>query len=481
LLHLYKKVLPEFDDYLTKEGEIILPNLDLFLRGFAAAEDQILQQLENNKIHESKRNPYTRMDLPGRLYNILADDVKDFEKKENEDAEIKQNVTQINQTKGQEVKSDKISSGFQNANTNNQTGVNKMGGALSNMWGPKANSIEIPNKAQNCFIQNEPTKLWGGDHDQQVKPNMLGPNVNAWNPNRTSQGEHIQQQKSLLTDNRNQSNNVAADMMKNELFSSIHGNKTKIMEADPNLASDTSVFMGGWEKNVRIEEMKEKQNNQAKEINNAISQNKREVVMDVEKKFKDELKQISEYQEAKRLFMSKSEFFVEHGGHKEVYFKSKFGIDPEDYDLFLQNIKEFYIEGLIWNYAYYYKGCISWKWCYPYFYAPFAQDLTFMPKIQDFDIGAPFSPVQQLMSVFPPYSSHAIPKHFRRLMLEDDSEISDFYPRDFFVDIRGKGVAWMGEVILPIIDQDRLVKATQKLEHTLTNEEKWRNRLGDTM
>lgn len=66
-------------------------------------------------------------------------------------------------------------------------------------------------------------------------------------------------------------------------------------------------------------------------------------------------------------------------------------------------------------------------------------------------------------------------------MLEDDSEIADFYPRDFFVDIRGKGVAWMGEVILPIIDQDRLIKATNKLEHTLTDEERYRNRLGDTI
>ena len=46
-------------------------------------------------------------------------------------------------------------------------------------------------------------------------------------------------------------------MMKNELFSSLHGNKTKIMEMDPNIASD-SVFLGGWGKNERIEEMKEK-------------------------------------------------------------------------------------------------------------------------------------------------------------------------------------------------------------------------------
>lgn len=85
------------------------------------------------------------------------------------------------------------------------------------------------------------------------------------------------------------------------------------------------------------------------------------------------------------------------------------------------------------------------------------------------------------MSVFPPYSAHAIPEKFRELMLSDESEIADFYPSDFFVDLRGKGVAWMGEVILPLIDEDRLLKACSKLEHTLTKEEKFRNRHGDVI
>ena len=44
-------------------------------------------------------------------------------------------------------------------------------------------------------------------------------------------------------------------------------------------------------------------------------------------------------------------------------------------------------------------------------------------------------------------------------MLSEESEIIDYYPRDFFVDLKGKRFAWLGEVILPFIDEKRLVRA----------------------
>ena len=44
-------------------------------------------------------------------------------------------------------------------------------------------------------------------------------------------------------------------------------------------------------------------------------------------------------------------------------------------------------------------------------------------------------------------------------MIDDSSEIIDYYPKDFFVDLKGKKYAWLGEVILPFIEEDRLIKA----------------------
>lgn len=45
-------------------------------------------------------------------------------------------------------------------------------------------------------------------------------------------------------------------------------------------------------------------------------------------------------------------------------------------------------------------------------------------------------------------------------MLESTSPIADFYPSDFVVDLKGKKFAWLGEVVLPFVDADRLISAS---------------------
>lgn len=76
----------------------------------------------------------------------------------------------------------------------------------------------------------------------------------------------------------------------------------------------------------------------------------------------------------------------------------------------------------------------------------------------------PFKPFYQLLAVFPPASALSIPECFRDLMIDPESVIADFYPSDFYVDLIGKKYEWLGEVILPFIEEDRLIKAAVERE-----------------
>ena len=64
-----------------------------------------------------------------------------------------------------------------------------------------------------------------------------------------------------------------------------------------------------------------------------------------------------------------------------------------------------YVVGLTWVMRYYYDGVCSWKWYYPFHYAPFSSDLRNIERFQkDCDaltLEKPFTPVEQLMGVLP--------------------------------------------------------------------------------
>jgi len=120
---------------------------------------------------------------------------------------------------------------------------------------------------------------------------------------------------------------------------------------------------------------------------------------------------------------------------------------------------------------YYYDGCPSWMWYYPFHYAPFASDLRnivrFDRDCKSFELGKPFQSVQQLMAVLPNDSNHAVPEAAKWLMSDQKSPISEFYPKDVSYDPNGKAMPWLWVVLLPFIDENRLLSA---LEGTIS---KW--------
>lgn len=165
-------------------------------------------------------------------------------------------------------------------------------------------------------------------------------------------------------------------------------------------------------------------------------------------------------------------------GYADRYYEQKFSAAPEDKE-FRRKVARAYAEGLSWVLLYYFQGCPSWTWYYPYHYAPFAADFDDIADMEtSFDKGTPFKPFEQLMGVLPASSNHAIPEIFHDLMSDPNSEIIDFYPEDFQVDLNGKKFAWQGVVLLPFIDEHRLLTAMEKKYPHLSDDEKLRNTMG---
>eukprot|EP00168_Porphyra_purpurea_P017098 TRINITY_DN5771_c0_g1_i1.p1 TRINITY_DN5771_c0_g1~~TRINITY_DN5771_c0_g1_i1.p1 ORF type:complete len:1027 (-),score=284.07 TRINITY_DN5771_c0_g1_i1:163-3150(-) len=168
-------------------------------------------------------------------------------------------------------------------------------------------------------------------------------------------------------------------------------------------------------------------------------------------------------------------------GWKARYYSNKFGWAETD-SVSKGALVRSYYEGLLWVMHYYYRGCTSWEWYFPYHYAPFASDLVDVDVLSDnihFSLGRPFRPFTQLMGVMPASSGRLVlPKCYSRLMSVSTSPILEYYPEDFEIDLNGKRFAWQGVALLPFVDEKRLHAALEPLAPKLTAEEAARNSFG---
>lgn len=165
-------------------------------------------------------------------------------------------------------------------------------------------------------------------------------------------------------------------------------------------------------------------------------------------------------------------------GYADRYYEQKFSVDPKDIG-FRNQVAGSYVEGLAWVLLYYFQGCPSWTWYYPHHYAPFAADFVGLDKMQvKFDKGRTFKPFEQLMGVLPVASNHVIPEVFHSLMTDEESDIIDFYPEEFPIDLNGKKFAWQGVALLPFIDEKRLLNAMATKYPLLSAADSARNETG---
>ncbi|KAL0208137.1 hypothetical protein P9112_010724 [Eukaryota sp. TZLM1-RC] len=166
------------------------------------------------------------------------------------------------------------------------------------------------------------------------------------------------------------------------------------------------------------------------------------------------------------------------------YYKVKFEFDvttPEGVTK-LEHVCHCYAQGLAWTLKYYYQGCPSWRWFYPYHYAPLAQDLAVYIGTTSIDFDPdtrPFLPAEQLLAVFPRASSDWIPPSYRELMLTSSSPLADFYPEHIILDKEPNKPLWQAVVLLPFIDEAVFLQAIEENNcfERMDKEDKLRNML----
>eukprot|EP00462_Mataza_sp_D1_P018545 CAMPEP_0175137042 /NCGR_PEP_ID=MMETSP0087-20121206/9601_1 /TAXON_ID=136419 /ORGANISM="Unknown Unknown, Strain D1" /LENGTH=1555 /DNA_ID=CAMNT_0016419845 /DNA_START=44 /DNA_END=4711 /DNA_ORIENTATION=- len=207
-----------------------------------------------------------------------------------------------------------------------------------------------------------------------------------------------------------------------------------------------------------------------------------EDMKEAERKAEEEFQKNLEQMQAEEITFGgevgkfKREYYREK--YSEFFAEEKQGGKPAK-DQIRKLCSTFY-QGIVWCMKYYYQGCASWKWYFPYRYAPLASDMTDLASMDiTMDLGAPFKPCEQLLGVLPPASAKFLPMPYRRLMLDETSSIKDYYPDHFEIDMNGKKSPWEGIALIPFIDETRLFGALKTVKDSdLTELERIRNTTG---
>ncbi|KAL6776318.1 XRN1 [Auxenochlorella protothecoides x Auxenochlorella symbiontica] len=167
-------------------------------------------------------------------------------------------------------------------------------------------------------------------------------------------------------------------------------------------------------------------------------------------------------QEARDLFLKSASAEEAALAWKERLYVTKLGVGTDPAARWA--VVDAYMHGLHWVLEYYYRGVASWNWYYPYHYAPMASDLVDLEQVRiSFTHGEPFLPYEQLLAVQPAASCQLLPAPYQRFMLDPDSPINFFYPKDFVVDLEGKKAEWEGVVLIPFIDEQKLLAVSRSI------------------
>jgi 5'-3' exoribonuclease 2 len=435
LFNVYKRVLPDLGDYITKSGgQVNLRHVDVVLAEVGAIEDYVFAMK-----HESEQRMARQRD----------------EQKKGKAASHQK--PPLETPKIEHAVRGRAARVLEREKT--ETPVTALGGQRKDQAKPVISFSKASDNAEAARLLKE--SLFGDSVGPPIEDN--GGNLANGDDNQDPEDQRH------AKGNRNESHGE---------LEGINGSKKRKLVSSDALGGDAEVPTE-LEDSSDIDDLPDEDEDEDDE---APVVEVPEVDPEVARAFKEKIKA---KQQAHLDSLSQSvedNVRLHEAGWKDRYYKDKCKADDVEAHGGREHLFRSYIVGLVWVMKYYYSGVCSWKWYFPFHYAPFASDLKNIERFENdcksFQLAKPFNPVEQLLAVLPPDSVHAVPKESQWLMTDPESPIIDFYPNDVPVDPNGKAMPWLWVVLLPFIDEDRLLDALLPTQQKWTSIEMFCNSRG---
>lgn len=479
LLRIWKKELPGMGSYLTNHGKVEMANAQIILEGIAKEEDDIFRRRKETEERQDSNAKRRKIEDEARQRREMAQE-KGFrfgeqtyveaptrtDDKDVEQAELKaQALAALESGKNEDIIANQRAIRMANLSAAEKLKAELKGKATRDAAAKGIPAeTETEKEVEKVGEGSMPAKSNGDGTVMDKGEDDVGPSATAQNGDVETTAE--QDDAETMVNNPttvDPDGNVIVPSSTAEGPEQPHAaNGHGSHSAPQSVGSDQQGLRGQKRSIDDVETQEIGLEGDAQEVTDPITTTNKERKLNPDGSV--------EYEDTVKLW---------EPGYRERYYQQKFGVGLDDVE-FRRSVVQSYMEGMSWVLAYYYQGCPSWTWYYPYHFSPFAADFTDLDKLKiEFNEGKPFRPYDQLMGVLPAASRASIPQVFHPLMTEEDSEIIDFYPETFSIDMNGKKMAWQGVALLPFIDENRLLKAINERYGQLSEDEVRRNEFGD--
>lgn len=130
------------------------------------------------------------------------------------------------------------------------------------------------------------------------------------------------------------------------------------------------------------------------------------------------------------VYVKDNKNVLDYSKYKQDYYKIKMNFTKKEE---IEEMIYEYCKGLLWNFLYYFKGCPSLEWFYPFHYSPLLSDLCEIKNFKfNFKLGSYLKPFEQLVSILPPKSFYLLPEIYQKIYLNE--EIQKYFPKETKLD-----------------------------------------------